>query len=78
MSEDGDKTVFRPSPLQGLKRGDTPAPTAPTPWAPAAPPPTGGYAAPPPAGGYAARRPPAAMPRHHRYHGPGPHPSRRV
>lgn len=54
MSEDGDKTVFRPSPLQGLKRGDTPAPTAPTPWATAAPPPTGGYAAPPPAGGYAA------------------------
>ncbi|HJO63845.1 MAG TPA: type VI secretion system protein TssL, partial [Sphingomonas sanguinis] len=56
MSEDGDKTVFRPSPLQGLKRGDAagaPPPPPAAPWGSMSPPPPGqgpaqGYAAPPP------------------------------
>ena len=55
MSEDGDKTVFRPSPLQGLKRGDVPAPAGPaanpTPWSPAG---NAGYGASPANAGYAA------------------------
>jgi type VI secretion system protein ImpK len=68
MSEDGDKTVFRPSPLQGLKRGDaagSPPPSPATPWNGASPlPPTQDYAAPPPLS-----RAPAPV-------APGPVPSR--
>lgn len=68
MSEDGDKTVFRPSPLQGLKRGDAggaPPPPPPAPWGSMSPPPPDqGYAAPPPLSRAAAPV------------GPGPVPSR--
>ncbi|WP_261300271.1 type IVB secretion system protein IcmH/DotU [Sphingomonas alpina] len=49
--DDGDKTVFRPSPLQNLKRGDgpgQPAGAAPPAFPPAPPQPDGGYGAPPP------------------------------
>lgn len=56
----GNKTVFRPSPLQGLRQGQAQPPAAPP--APSwggggyTPPPSpGGYAAPPPPGGYAAQ-----------------------
>ncbi len=45
---DGDKTVFRPSPLQGLKSGAAPAPATPAFGAPGFGAPDAGYAAPPP------------------------------
>ena len=53
----GNKTVFRPSPLQGLKQGQGGQPPAPAQpegagWAP--PPAPGGYAQPPAPGGYGA------------------------
>lgn len=61
MSDDGrgNKTVFRPSPLQGLKQGQgqPQQPPAQQGWTPPNAP--GGYAAPPSPGGYAPPPPPA-------------------
>ncbi|WP_394663895.1 type VI secretion system protein TssL, long form [uncultured Sphingomonas sp.] len=66
MSEDGDKTVFRPSPLQGLKRGDAagaPPPPPSAPWGSMSPPPPDqGYAAPPPLSRAAAPVAPGPVP----------------
>lgn len=68
----GNKTVFRPSPLQGLKQGGAQPPAAPAPGGWGAPPPPaggnpwgqggGGYAPPPSPGGYAPPPPPAYSP----------------